>query len=124
MAAPAPEAAAPVAAPAPEAAAPVAASAAEAAPVDSANSYRVGSGDSLWRIAGKKKVYGNSWQWPLLFINNRDLVKDPDIIKPGWDLKIKRDMAKEEVDSAVKKASDTPRYEPHTTAREHLPIEY
>jgi hypothetical protein len=93
-------------------------------PSGTANSYTVRSGDSLWRISAKKKIYGNPFQWPLLFINNKDVIKDPDIIKPNWDLKVKRSVAADEVSSAVKKAHDTPRFEPHTTPRKHLPIEY
>jgi len=88
------------------------------------NSYDVRGGDSLWRISAKHKVYGDPFQWPMIFISNRDKIKDPDIIKPGWDLAIKRGTAKDEVDSAVRKAKDTPRFVPHTTERKKLPIEY
>ena len=86
--------------------------------------YDVNKDDSLWKISAKKKVYGDAWQWPVLFISNRDTIKDPDLIKPGQDLKVARDLGSEKVAAAVKKAKDTPRYEPHTTAREKLPIEY
>ena len=86
--------------------------------------YRVAHHDSLWKISAKSKVYGDPFQWPVLFIANRQEIKDPDLIKPGQNLKVKRDMGSEDVNSAIQKAKDTPRYEPHTTAREKLPIEY
>lgn len=88
------------------------------------NNYSVSSGDSLWRISGKRKIYGDSYQWPMIFIANRDRIKDPDIIKPGWDLSIRRGVAADEVATAVRKAKDTPRFHPHTTERKKLPIEY
>jgi nucleoid-associated protein YgaU len=88
------------------------------------NSYTVHSGDSLWRISGKNKVYGDPFQWPMIFIANRDKIKDPDIIKPDTDLTITRGSSADEVSTAVKKAKDTPRFEPHTMEREKLPIDY
>ena len=88
------------------------------------SSYEVAKHDSLWKIAGKTKVYGDAYQWPILFIANRELIKDPDMIKPGWDLKVKRNTSSDEVNNAVQKAKDTPRYEPHTAPRKKLPIDY
>jgi len=88
------------------------------------NEYTVEHHDSLWTISAKNRVYGDAFQWPILFIANRDQIKDPDLIKPGWDLKVKRDLGSDEVSQAVTKAKDTPRYEPHTTVREKLPIDY
>ena len=86
--------------------------------------YIVVGGDSLWKISGKKKIHGDSFQWPLLFIANRERIKDPDIIRPKWELNVKRGLAADEVSSAVQKAKDTPRYTPHTAPRKRLPIEY
>jgi nucleoid-associated protein YgaU len=37
--------------------------------------------DCLWRIAGK--VYNNAKLWPLIYIANKDQIKDPDLIFPG-----------------------------------------
>jgi nucleoid-associated protein YgaU len=37
--------------------------------------------DCLWRIAGK--VYKNAKLWPLIYIANKDQIKDPDLIFPG-----------------------------------------
>lgn len=99
------------------------------APAESSNggkvtSYEVSKNDSLWKIAGKKKIYADPFQWPILFIANREKIKDPDMIKPGWDLKVKRNASSDEVANAVQKAKDTPRYEPHTAPRKKLPIDY
>ena len=45
--------------------------------------YVVVRGDSLSRIGQK---YGVSWQE--IYAANKDLIKDPDLIQPGWTLKI------------------------------------
>jgi nucleoid-associated protein YgaU len=48
--------------------------------------YTVKSGDSLSKIA--KKHYGDASKWKLIHEANRDLIKNPDLIHPGWVLKI------------------------------------
>ena len=45
--------------------------------------YVVAAGDNLTKI-GKK--YGVSWQQ--IYEANKDVIKDPDLIQPGWKLKI------------------------------------
>jgi len=45
--------------------------------------YEVVSGDSLSKIG---KHYGISWKE--IYEANRDKIKDPDLIQPGWKLKI------------------------------------
>ncbi|MFB9076371.1 LysM peptidoglycan-binding domain-containing protein [Flavobacterium procerum] len=45
--------------------------------------YTVVSGDSLSKIG---KVYNVSWQ--AIFEANKDIIKNPDLIQPGWKLKI------------------------------------
>ena len=44
--------------------------------------------DCLWNIAKKKDIYSNAWMWPKIWQGNRDKIKDPDVIKPKWVLKI------------------------------------
>jgi nucleoid-associated protein YgaU len=44
--------------------------------------------DCLWNIAKKQDIYANAWMWPKIWQGNRDMIKDPDVIKPSWVLKI------------------------------------
>jgi nucleoid-associated protein YgaU len=67
----------------PAAAAPAAAPAAKSAP---AATYTVKSGDTLGKIA--KEHLGNANAYMDIFNANRDLLEDPDKIKPGQVLKI------------------------------------
>jgi nucleoid-associated protein YgaU len=48
--------------------------------------YSVQPGDSLSKIA--KKFYGNANDWKRIFEANQDRIKNPDVIQPGWTLKI------------------------------------
>ena len=45
--------------------------------------YTVEAGDSLSKIA---KAYGVTWQD--IFEANKDIISNPDLIQPGWKLKI------------------------------------
>jgi nucleoid-associated protein YgaU len=47
--------------------------------------YEVVKGDNLSKIGQK---YGVTWQE--IYAANKDLIKDPDLIQPGWKLKIPR----------------------------------
>lgn len=51
-----------------------------------ARTYIVQSGDSLSKIA--RKFYGNSNDWRKIFEANKDRISNPDMIQPGWALKI------------------------------------
>ncbi len=51
-----------------------------------ARTYIVESGDSLSKIA--KKFYGNASDWRRIFEANKDRISNPDMIQPGWALKI------------------------------------
>ncbi len=48
--------------------------------------YTVKGGDTLWAIS--ERFYGDGSQWPRIHEANRDLIEDPDVIQPGWDLAI------------------------------------
>jgi len=52
------------------------------------SSYEVVKGDNLWNISGKSSVYGNPYQWPLIYKANSDQIKDADLIFPGQTLAI------------------------------------
>ncbi|UCH79492.1 MAG: LysM peptidoglycan-binding domain-containing protein [Candidatus Coatesbacteria bacterium] len=45
-------------------------------------------GECLWMIAGMEYGHPYYYKWPLIYNANRDLIKDPDLIYPGWNLKI------------------------------------
>ncbi len=58
--------------------------------------------DCLWNIAKKKDIYANAWMWPKIWQGNRDMIKDPDVIKSKMVLKIPEGttMSKEEKSAA------------------------
>jgi len=45
--------------------------------------YLVVSGDNLWSIAAQDTIYGNPFQWPLIYKANSGQIKDADLIFPG-----------------------------------------
>jgi len=48
-------------------------------------------GETLWWIAEYKQVYGDPFQWPLIYKANRSQIKDPDLIYPDQVFKIARE---------------------------------
>jgi len=44
--------------------------------------------DCLWNIAAKADIYGDPFQWPKIWQNNTEQIKNPDIIFPGQIFKI------------------------------------
>lgn len=50
--------------------------------------YTVQGGDSLWRIASKKDMYNDPYLWPRIYVENRGLIKNPDLIYPKWVLDV------------------------------------
>lgn len=52
----------------------------------SGRTYVVVDGDSLSKIA--KREYGDASQWRRIYEANTDLIKDPDLIYPGQELKV------------------------------------
>ena len=73
-------------APAPVASVPASGPATSAPSVTTGRTYLVVSGDSLSKIA--KREYGDAQQWPRIYEANRTLIKDPDLIYPGQQLRI------------------------------------
>ena len=45
--------------------------------------YLVVGGDNLWTIAAQDTIYGNPFQWPLIYKANSGQIKDADLIFPG-----------------------------------------
>ncbi len=58
--------------------------------VGSVPRYTVRRGESLWRISKRTTVYGDGRSWPRLYQANRDLIRDPDLIHPGQEIRIPR----------------------------------
>jgi nucleoid-associated protein YgaU len=60
------------------------------APAPKMGAYKVWiwqeTGDTLWRIA--EKVYGDRSKWRLIYLANKDVIKDPNKIYPKQKLKI------------------------------------
>jgi hypothetical protein len=86
--------------------------------------YTVVKGDTLWDISGSSSIYGDSFQWPLLFKANRDQIQDPDLIYPDQTFSVRRDFGANEIQRARDAASATPKYVPHSKPRETLPVDY
>ena len=53
---------------------------------ESVREYTIERGDSLSKIA--KKFYGNAGDWKKIYEANKNVIADPDLIQPGWKLKI------------------------------------
>lgn len=53
--------------------------------------YTIVSGDSLWKIASK--FYGNGSKWNTLFEENKEVIKDPDLIYPGQVIRVPKKSA-------------------------------
>ena len=52
----------------------------------SGKTYVVVNGDSLSKIA--KREYGDATKWRRIYEANKDLIRDPDLIYPGQELKV------------------------------------
>jgi nucleoid-associated protein YgaU len=63
--------------------------------------YSVLPGDNLWDISAKSDVYGNPYQWPLIYKVNRNKIKDADLIYPGQQFAIDSNISSEDVNEAV-----------------------
>ena len=48
--------------------------------------YTVAKGDSLTRIAAAE--LGDPGRWPELYRQNRGLIRSPDLLQPGWTLRL------------------------------------
>lgn len=71
---------------------------------DGTSQYQVERGDSLWAISGKAEIYGNPYQWPLIYKNNSSQITDADLIYPGQVFTIDNNPSSSEVNAAVQHA--------------------
>ncbi len=60
--------------------------------------------DCLWKIAGR--AYSNPRMWPLIYVANKDIIRDPDLIFPGQKLKIPEIPEPRKTAPAPAKAAD------------------
>ena len=65
----------------------------------------VSAGESLWKISGMTSIYNDSFRWPVIFGRNKD-IEDADLIYPGQELAIPRDLTRAEIDAAVAHAKN------------------
>ena len=79
----------------------------ESHPKSKSTSYTIIEGESLFTIAGRKKVYGDALLWPLIYKANRDQIKDPQQIYPGQRLTIPRDVTDLEMEEARNTARES-----------------
>lgn len=68
--------------------------------------YDVVRGDSLWKISGKSEIYGDPYQWPLIYKMNRDKIDDADLIHPGQRFDVNKNPTRSDVDAAVDHAKN------------------
>ncbi|MGB9720231.1 MAG: LysM peptidoglycan-binding domain-containing protein [bacterium] len=50
--------------------------------------YKVNEGDWLSKIASMRNVYCDGKKWPMIYEVNKDKIKNPNLIYPGWVLLI------------------------------------
>lgn len=73
-------------------------------PAAKTSTYTVVKGDCLWCISGKKEIYGNPYQWPIIYKSNSGQIKDADLIYPGQSLTIDRAASAASIEAAIKHA--------------------
>ncbi|MFQ5993706.1 MAG: LysM peptidoglycan-binding domain-containing protein [Acidiferrobacterales bacterium] len=66
--------------------------------------YTVVRGDNLWDIASYRVIYGNPYQWPLIYKANTDQIADADLIEPDQVLIIPRDSSASDIEMAIQHA--------------------
>lgn len=50
--------------------------------------YTVVRGDNLWSISKKPSIYSDPYLWPRIYVENRNKIKNPDLIFPDWTLNV------------------------------------
>lgn len=71
------------------------------------STYIVENGDTLWSIAAKPEIYGNKYQWPLIYDANRDILDSYNSpLKEGQKLIIPRNISAVEIEAAKERAKE------------------
>ncbi len=68
--------------------------------------YLVEKDDTLYSIAEKSEIYGNKYQWPLIFDANRDILDDYKTVSEGQKLIIPRNVSAVEIEAAKQRATE------------------
>jgi len=69
--------------------------------------YIVEEGDTLWSIAAKPEIYGNKYQWPLIYDANRDILDSYNSkLQEGQKLIIPRNVSEVEIEAAKERAKE------------------
>lgn len=63
--------------------------------------YVVKKGDYLWRISGMERIYKNPIFWPIIHDANSGKITDPDLIYPGQELTIPRDLSEQQMSNKL-----------------------
>jgi len=63
--------------------------------------YVVQKGDYLWRISGMNTIYKNPIFWPIIHDANSGKIADPDLIYPGQELTIPRDLSEQQMSNKL-----------------------
>lgn len=66
--------------------------------------YTVVAGDCLWCISAKSQIYGDPYKWPLIYRANVSQIGDADLIFPGQELEIDRNLTPELIANATEHA--------------------
>jgi LysM repeat protein len=74
--------------------------------------YRVKKGETLVDIARRREIFNDPYLWPLIYKANRDQIRDPQVIFPGQQLTIPRDITREDMLEARTEAKTPPSYTP------------
>ncbi len=61
-------------------------------------------GESLWVISRNIDIYGDPYLWPLIYKSNRNQINDPDLIYPGQNFTIPRDVPDWKVKNSIRYA--------------------
>ncbi|MGD0566722.1 MAG: LysM peptidoglycan-binding domain-containing protein [Candidatus Goldiibacteriota bacterium] len=70
------------------------------------NTYLVEKGDTLYSIAEKPEIYGNKYQWPVIFDANKDIIDDFKTVNEGQRLIIPRNITAVDIEKAKQKATE------------------
>ncbi len=81
------------------------------------STHTVVKGECLWWIAEYKQIYNDPFMWPLIYKDNRDQIKNPDLIYPGQVFSIPRQFSMNELKENRRSAGAPGPYLPPDTAR-------